>query len=279
MAGNIANAATRSIIDGSDFGDNVIASLPDTIAQTIMDVAGRAVTKATESHSSEIEVSANKGRTNDVLAPTEINDPALRVLVNDRSKYDLGKLDDAYGKADGKRSDDAKDVTAKKKTRDIARFKLAITTYLAASDPTFVLAPSHLRALQKDFNHAQSDLDKAEVKLAASTGKAKTASAALQPALQADRALADYFIGKTVTTLNGTPKRNSDGSIALDSNGQVVFTSAPATGSYIIKGPNFKYASADDAAFDAAALSRSVSASLGDTRERAVYIRVRPDGS
>lgn len=35
MAGNIANAATRSLINGSDFGDNIIAALPDTIGQTI----------------------------------------------------------------------------------------------------------------------------------------------------------------------------------------------------------------------------------------------------
>jgi hypothetical protein len=35
MAGNIANAATRSVIDGTDFGDNIMAALPDTIANTI----------------------------------------------------------------------------------------------------------------------------------------------------------------------------------------------------------------------------------------------------
>ncbi|MEI9997638.1 MAG: LysM peptidoglycan-binding domain-containing protein [Rhizomicrobium sp.] len=35
MAGDIANAATRTLIDGSDFGDNLIAALPDTIGQTI----------------------------------------------------------------------------------------------------------------------------------------------------------------------------------------------------------------------------------------------------
>lgn len=34
-ASMIANAATRSAIDGSDFGDNVLAALPDTIAQTL----------------------------------------------------------------------------------------------------------------------------------------------------------------------------------------------------------------------------------------------------
>ena len=34
-ASALANAATRSLIEGSDFGDNVIASLPDVLGQTI----------------------------------------------------------------------------------------------------------------------------------------------------------------------------------------------------------------------------------------------------
>jgi hypothetical protein len=34
-ASAIANAATRSLIEGSDFGDNVLAALPDVIGQTI----------------------------------------------------------------------------------------------------------------------------------------------------------------------------------------------------------------------------------------------------
>jgi len=35
MASDIANAATRSLINGSDFGDNLLAALPDTIGQTV----------------------------------------------------------------------------------------------------------------------------------------------------------------------------------------------------------------------------------------------------
>lgn len=35
MAGSIANAATRSLIDGTDFGDNIMAALPDVIANTV----------------------------------------------------------------------------------------------------------------------------------------------------------------------------------------------------------------------------------------------------
>ncbi|PSJ42219.1 LysM peptidoglycan-binding domain-containing protein [Allosphingosinicella deserti] len=45
MAGGIANAASRSLLDGSDFGDNVIAALPDVIASTIGGLIGAAATK------------------------------------------------------------------------------------------------------------------------------------------------------------------------------------------------------------------------------------------
>ena len=39
MAAAIANAGTRSLIDGSSFGDNIIAALPDVIANTIGNLA------------------------------------------------------------------------------------------------------------------------------------------------------------------------------------------------------------------------------------------------
>jgi hypothetical protein len=41
LASGIANAATRSVISGSDFGDNIIAALSDTIGQTIREYGRR----------------------------------------------------------------------------------------------------------------------------------------------------------------------------------------------------------------------------------------------
>jgi hypothetical protein len=35
MAGGIADAASRSVFNGTDFGDNLMAALPDTLGQTI----------------------------------------------------------------------------------------------------------------------------------------------------------------------------------------------------------------------------------------------------
>lgn len=41
----IANAATRSLITGSDFGDNILAALPDVIAQTVGDLLFNGISK------------------------------------------------------------------------------------------------------------------------------------------------------------------------------------------------------------------------------------------
>jgi flagellum-specific peptidoglycan hydrolase FlgJ len=43
MAGGLANAASRSVINGTDFGDNIIAALPDMIANTIGNLVADAV--------------------------------------------------------------------------------------------------------------------------------------------------------------------------------------------------------------------------------------------
>ncbi|MEQ1510812.1 MAG: hypothetical protein ABL909_10500, partial [Sphingopyxis sp.] len=41
---SIAAAATRSVIEGTSFGDNIIATLPDVLAQTVVDVVAGVVT-------------------------------------------------------------------------------------------------------------------------------------------------------------------------------------------------------------------------------------------
>src|SRR5262249_9495788 len=46
MAGDIASSATRSLVNGSDFGDNIIAGLPDVVGQTIGNLLVGAVTKS-----------------------------------------------------------------------------------------------------------------------------------------------------------------------------------------------------------------------------------------
>lgn len=47
-ASALASAATRTLIDGSDFGDNILAALPDVIGQTIGDAVGGRIVELTQ---------------------------------------------------------------------------------------------------------------------------------------------------------------------------------------------------------------------------------------
>jgi hypothetical protein len=68
MANTIANAATRSVINGSDFGDNIMASLPDTIGQTIGNMAAGAFSGGGQRLVQAPDVTPN---------PIDPNDPAF----------------------------------------------------------------------------------------------------------------------------------------------------------------------------------------------------------
>lgn len=46
-AGALAGAATRSLIDGTDFGDNILATLPDVIGSTIGNAIGAKIAAQT----------------------------------------------------------------------------------------------------------------------------------------------------------------------------------------------------------------------------------------
>lgn len=54
-ASAMANAATRSLIDGSDFGDNMLAALPDVIGQTIGEAIAGGISRRTEEARAERE--------------------------------------------------------------------------------------------------------------------------------------------------------------------------------------------------------------------------------
>lgn len=75
MASAIANGATRSLINGSDFGDNIIAALPDVIAQTIGDMlinginSGRQAGDTAQSMSTETAL--NSAIDHEIITMTE----------------------------------------------------------------------------------------------------------------------------------------------------------------------------------------------------------------
>jgi len=76
VAGGIANAATRSLINGSDFGDNIIAGLPDVLAQTVGNQYGEQIRASVygEPSAQEIRMTA----TDQGLSPEQEKDMEAR---------------------------------------------------------------------------------------------------------------------------------------------------------------------------------------------------------
>ena len=77
MAGGIAGAATRSIIDGTDFGDNLMAVLPDVIGTTIGSTIGSALTARSDPRMDEVraDLAAQGGYTSQAggIAPMDLS--------------------------------------------------------------------------------------------------------------------------------------------------------------------------------------------------------------
>jgi hypothetical protein len=103
-------------------------------------------------------------------------------------------------------------------------------------------------------------------------------SGALLPALRQQRLLQQYFVGKDINIIVGNPVEKN-GEVAFEDDGRAAFQKGAQPSTYRIRGPNYKFASADDAAFDAIALARAVTGSLNDNDERAGYIVKNTDGT
>jgi len=72
MAGAIANAATRTLINGSDFGDNIIAALPDTIGQTIGNAVAGGIAEG-QTQAAKTDSQAGKMSSDDLMAHAQRN--------------------------------------------------------------------------------------------------------------------------------------------------------------------------------------------------------------
>lgn len=112
MAADIADAATRSVINGTDFGDNVLAALPDVLGQTIGGliadgVSGRGTSDPTAGTSEGAESQPAPGEDGgQVGGPNYITDPIVFDPIDlgpDFSTYLMtpGELNSAYFAAGG----------------------------------------------------------------------------------------------------------------------------------------------------------------------------------
>jgi len=84
MAGMIAGAATRSLISGTDFGDNILAMLPDVIGQTI----GNAVADGIEQAQQQDKLNAMfNDATSDPSVQAYVKSPAAQTYLQ-QAGYD-----------------------------------------------------------------------------------------------------------------------------------------------------------------------------------------------
>jgi hypothetical protein len=271
----IASAATRSLIDGSSFGDNVLGGLPDIVAQTITDALIHGVTGRRESDG-RIGVEAPSGRRNDALADPVIDDPALQVLVDDVKQYNTSRLENRYEDAVADRRKAQRNLNAARRERRELEEQLV---QLRTQDQTE-------RSVRRAIRRAENRIERLDERIIPNrqtkfnnrTATEEARALELAPALAANRALQQYFVGKDVVVLNGTLDLDSNG--VPEFNGRrPKFDGGSTVGSYTIQGPQARFATADEAAFDAIALARAVSAALNDNPERAGFILERDDGT
>jgi hypothetical protein len=102
MAGDISNAATRSLLEGSDFGDNLMAALPDIIGQTIGGLIADGVAGAKQKSFANSEAAKQKIIDNsvpaDVQKAVKLSGGTFEVDANGAVRvvgYDAGALQQA----------------------------------------------------------------------------------------------------------------------------------------------------------------------------------------
>lgn len=97
MVGGIANAATRSLVNGSDFGDNLMAALPDILGNTIGNaiggaVASRGAPRTGAGSGGDIIVTAGRPHTPNILTDGVDFSSTNAVLANIRQmSFDVNK--------------------------------------------------------------------------------------------------------------------------------------------------------------------------------------------
>ncbi|WEJ99467.1 MAG: LysM domain-containing protein [Candidatus Sphingomonas phytovorans] len=88
VLGAIAGGATRSLIDGSSFGDNVIAALPDVIGATIGQLVGEQITKGLAKGGQSVgQSSSNANKPNQ--AASSLGSPQSGIIVGPDGRLSL----------------------------------------------------------------------------------------------------------------------------------------------------------------------------------------------
>ncbi len=275
-ASAIANAATRSLINGTNFGDNILAALPDVIAQTVGGVLenGVSANNGLTDNVDEVIVSGQKSQQSSPNSSDEIVVAAQRGLTQDEIR-DWQKNDLTAEKLD--LADERVDLLKKQRKQQ------TVVNQLRTDLQTARLNGENERSIRR----LENQLAKAErSKRLTAIADRETKIEVRQKTIARLQSIHDRAVAQSVGTdvaLNGTRTVNERTSTTIQTEDgpitnivEISYQTADPT--YRIKGPGAQFWSKEEAALDAIALSFAVKRLLGDQHERGGTIIAHRDG-
>ncbi len=173
MAGAVAGAATRSLITGTDFGDNIIATLPDVIGSTIGNLVAGGVGKGVPRSGKDVNKSTTKAPGGSIIvnqsalssAVRSSSIDAMRGLIGDDGVLQITGLDSTRMVLNGREQTVRASIAAQMQAADDAA-RSPSANNLPALDPmgksngfvraTMVRNPIYIAQLDDDYRTYQS---------------------------------------------------------------------------------------------------------------------------
>ena len=268
-AGAMASAAARSLIQGTDFGDNLIAALPDVIGSTLGNmIAGElgarpaplptvedviiGGSQAAPGAAPAATTPAEPGAEITVTAPETISPDDQRKWKNNNIReLERRKIPEAQRELTDRQNEAQTAIRAQTLRRENAQTALNAAIARNASEGELNRLRNAVQAAETRLGTVRSEQE-GRIQAARTTLTERTT---LRTELRAIEARAMRIARANPVTLNERV-RNADGD----------WETRPTA--YSIKGPGFEFNTAREAAVDAIALSFSMRRLLGDDWER-----------
>ncbi|MEA3065957.1 MAG: trimeric autotransporter adhesin, partial [Sphingomonadales bacterium] len=264
-AGAIAGAAARSLIEGTSFGDNLLAALPDVIGSTLGNLLSERIAEALEARApvptsiDGITIAAADGpytaeaqqAAAAVAPPPAITAAELKEWqTNNLWDVENIRLDKDNKELAKRQAKETQNVAKETTKRDAVQQQ--VNAAIAANKPAKDIAN-----LQKKLLSANGKVTKVQAKEAANVAKQQAVIAttqALITRLKATQVKAFTIVRSQKVTINERVTVNG--------------TTTTNTYQYTIQGTGFQFATAREAALDGIALGFAVRKVLGDNWER-----------
>jgi YD repeat-containing protein len=261
-ASAFANAAARSLLTGTDFGDNIISALPQILGDTIGNLIAAGVQSieidgvAKGGKAPKVSGKSNSPAVDDLgqneIAPGEAALPEgkrlspqdLERVIEERRRYNVGEIDNDLQEQRADHPRAAADLKTALAQAQAAQSALDKATGVGA-------AQAEIRRLTTLLDRSNSQLAKARQVVE----KINNLQVRLKAGMALERQLIDHFTGTSVTLGSGNSRYQ-----------------------YTIRGLGYSFNSTARAARDGIALAFAITSATGDVYERYGHIDLTTDG-